>query len=70
VSRPSSDLDYLRFKNSWGVGAKTDADGRPVSMSPDGYYRLSRGYLVGAARAAEKGYLPLNAVVPKAALAP
>ena len=64
LSRPSSDLDHLRFKNSWGLGAKTDGDGRLVSSSPDGYYSLSRGYLVGAARAAAKGFLPLNAVVP------
>lgn len=70
LARPPSDLDYLRFKNSWGIGAKTDGEGRAISLSQDGYYSLTRGYLVGAARAAVKGYLPLNAVVPQSALLP
>jgi hypothetical protein len=70
LGRPAADLDFLRFKNSWGVGTKTDSDGKVISVSPDGYYSISRDYLVAAARGAEKGFLALNAVVPKTVLDP
>lgn len=70
VAKPAEQIDYLKFKNSWGLGAKTDADGKPIGGSPDGYYRMSRDYLVGSARAASKGFLALNAVVPQSVLAP
>jgi hypothetical protein len=70
VAKPAEQVDYLKFKNSWGLGAKTDAEGKPIGGSPDGYYRINRDYLVGSARAAAKGFLALNAVVPRSVLTP
>jgi hypothetical protein len=70
VAKPAEQVEYLKFKNSWGLGAKTDAEGKPIGGSPDGYYRMNRDYLVGSARAAAKGFLALNAVVPRSVLTP
>jgi hypothetical protein len=70
LAKPLDQVDYLKFKNSWGLGAKTDAEGKPIGGSPDGYYRMNRDYLVGSARAAAKGFLALNAVVPRSVLTP
>lgn len=47
--RPTLDLDYLVFKNSWGTDAKMNEAGVVVSGSPTGYYKMDREYLVGSA---------------------
>lgn len=63
--RPAEDLESFIFKNSWGIGVKSDDTGKPIGNSSDGFYRITRDYLVGAARAATKGFIPPTAVVPK-----
>jgi hypothetical protein len=68
VAKPFSALAYLRVKNSWGVGEKLDSSGKVLSNSPDGYYHITHDYLVGSARAASKGWMPLIAVVPRSLL--
>lgn len=64
LGKPSSEIDHIVFKNSWGVGAKTNETGLPVGFSVDGFYKMDQSYLQGAARASAKGALGLIAVVP------
>jgi hypothetical protein len=65
VAKPASALSYLRVKNSWGLGDKMNDAGKVLSSSPDGYYRITRDYFVGAVRAASKGWMSTIVVVPR-----
>jgi hypothetical protein len=65
LEKAPTELEAFVFKNSWGVGSKEDETGQTIGYSPDGYYRITRDYLVGAARAATKGYIAPTAVVPR-----
>lgn len=47
--RPTKDLNYFVFKNSWGKEAKTNEAGRVISGSKTGFYKIDREYMVGAA---------------------
>ena len=38
-------LAFLKFKNSWGVRARTNERGVPVSAGSEGYFYLTRSYL-------------------------
>ncbi len=59
-------LDYLVFKNSWGVGAKTNEAGIQIGGSDSGYYKIDREYLMGASKVGKyKGWTPLTVIVPK-----
>ncbi|MBM3381896.1 MAG: hypothetical protein FJY29_05585 [Betaproteobacteria bacterium] len=69
LAKPSTELDALLFKNSWGVGAKFNEAGKPVGLSPDGYYRMELSYLEGIAKIPEATNNPgaaTLAVVPRA----
>lgn len=65
VAKPASALSYFRVKNSWGLGEKKDASGKILSSSSDGYYRITRDYLIGSVRAASKGWMATVVVVPR-----
>jgi hypothetical protein len=68
LAKPSSELDALLFKNSWGVGAKTNEKGQPVGMSADGYYRMEAGYILGISKipaATRNPWAVTLAVVPR-----
>jgi hypothetical protein len=59
-------LDYLVFKNSWGLGAKTNEAGIMIGGSDSGYYKIDKEYLMGAAKVGQyKGWTPLTVIVPK-----
>ena len=62
--KPASALDFLVFKNSWGVGGKTSATGAPIAFSKDGFYKMNLSYLRGAAHASAGQQTTLIAVVP------
>lgn len=47
--KPTRDLNYFVFKNSWGLSAKTNERGQTIRGSSTGYYKIDREYLVGAA---------------------
>jgi hypothetical protein len=38
-------LDYLKLKNSWGIRARTNERGLPVSAGSEGYFYLTRSYI-------------------------
>lgn len=64
--RDPSKLEYLVFKNSWGIGAKTNEAGIPIGGSDTGYYKIDREYLMAASKVGQyKGWAPLSVVVPK-----
>jgi hypothetical protein len=63
--RPAEDLSYFVMKNSWGLGEKRDDAGGLVGEAQNGYYKIDRSYLVGAARGSAKGFMNLIVVVPK-----
>jgi hypothetical protein len=66
LDREEYSLDYLVFKNSWGVGAKNNEAGIPVGGSASGYYKIDREYLLASAKVgAYRGWAPLTVVVPK-----
>jgi hypothetical protein len=64
--RPTQDLDYLVFKNSWGTDAKTNESGVVVRGSKTGFYKIDRDYLVGSANLSKDPELAgfLEVVVP------
>jgi hypothetical protein len=65
LQRGSEFLDYLYFKNSWGVGAKSNESGFPVGESISGYYKIDREYLQAASKVgAHAGWTPLEVIVP------
>lgn len=47
--KPTSELDYFIFKNSWGKDAETNEAGIPISGSLTGYYKMDLDYLKGSA---------------------
>ena len=47
--RPSTDLDYFVFKNSWGTEAKMNEAGVVIRGSKTGYYKIDQDYLRGSA---------------------
>jgi hypothetical protein len=47
--RPSTELDYFVFKNSWGMDAKKNEAGVVIEGSETGYYNIDREYLEGSA---------------------
>jgi hypothetical protein len=59
TAKSSEELDYVKFKNSWGLKAGSNERGSRISGSVDGYYKLDLGYLKGEADAGM-----LNVVVP------
>lgn len=65
--RPSSELDYLVFKNSWGADAKTNESGTVISGSATGYYKMDREYLIGSANLSARPEFEgiLEVVVPR-----
>ncbi|NBX17507.1 MAG: hypothetical protein EBR09_09100 [Proteobacteria bacterium] len=68
LNKPASELDALLFKNSWGIGAKMNEKGQPVGMSPDGYYRMEAGYILGISKipaATRNPWAVTLAVVPR-----
>jgi hypothetical protein len=68
---PASLLQEIIFKNSWGIGAKTNEAGLPIGGSNDGYYRMDAAYLKGAMRVSKltgSRYNTVQAVMPKAIL--
>lgn len=68
LAKPAEELDALLFKNSWGVGAKTNENGVPVGMSADGYYRMEMGYIRGISKipdATRNPWAVTLAVVPR-----
>ena len=62
--KPAKELDYLLFKNSWGIGQKTSDTGAPIAFSKDGYYKMDMSYLSGAAQTSAGLPVTLIAVVP------
>jgi len=72
LMKPAADLDAFLFKNSWGVGAKTNEAGKPVGSSVDGYYRMDLSYLSGIAKipaATRNPWAATLAVVPRSLVA-
>jgi hypothetical protein len=70
VNRSPDDLDYVVFKNSWGLGAKTSESGAVLGGSDSGFYKMDRDYLLGASKVGEySGWTPLQVIVPKDVLA-
>ncbi len=68
LRRSASNLDTLLFKNSWGIGAKTNEAGAEIGNSPSGIYRMDQSYLRGAMRVPTLTKSPYNTVqlvVPK-----
>ena len=69
---PASQLQEIVFKNSWGIGAKTNETGESIGFSADGFYRMDVSYLKGAMRVSEltqSRWNTVQAVLPKAVLA-
>lgn len=66
-ARPTEELSYFVFKNSWGKDAETNESGDLVSGSKTGYYRMDRDYLVGSANLTkDKSFVGiLEVVVPR-----
>lgn len=64
--RPTQDLDYFVFKNSWGTDAKMNEAGVVVRGSKTGFYKIDRDYLVGSANLASSPEFQgmLEVVVP------
>jgi hypothetical protein len=64
--RPTKDLDYFVFKNSWGTDAKMNEAGVVISGSETGFYKMDREYLVGSANLSSNPDLAgfLEVVVP------
>jgi hypothetical protein len=60
VEKSSSELAYLKFKNSWGAHASTTENGVQVNSGSDGYYRMEYGYMKAVAAIGKFG-----AVVPR-----
>jgi hypothetical protein len=66
MMRDPYSLDYLVFKNSWGLGAKTNEAGIKIGGSDSGYYKIDREYLMAASKVGKyKGWTPLTVIVPK-----
>ena len=68
LRRSPSDLDTLIFKNSWGIGSKTNEAGTEIGNSPSGIYRMDQSYLRGTMRVPTLTRSPYNTVqvvVPK-----
>jgi hypothetical protein len=73
LKRPSEDLEFIVFKNSWGVGAKFNEAGLPLATSTDGHYKMDKSYLKGAMRVpalTKIKYNNVQIVVPRSMLAP
>jgi hypothetical protein len=47
--RPTKDLGFFVFKNSWGKNARTNEFGKVLEGSKTGYYKIDREYLQGSA---------------------
>ncbi len=67
VAKPASDLEFLKLRNSWGIGDRNTDWGFPVASSADGFYKVDKQYLIGAIRVAgvNSKYVPLAIVVDK-----
>lgn len=74
LARPAGELEYLVFKNSWGIGSVQTENGQELGNSVDGHFRMDYGYLFGSARVPELlGGMNSNAlviVVPNHLLSP
>lgn len=49
LSKSSTELSYLKFKNSWGKNAKKNESGVVIAGSETGYYKIDYAYLRGVA---------------------
>jgi hypothetical protein len=47
--RPTKDLNYFVFKNSWGKDSKSSANDYGAGFSSSGYYKIDQDYLKGSA---------------------
>jgi hypothetical protein len=60
INKDFDQLSYLKFKNSWGLTARVNESGIPVSAGSKGYYYMEKGYISAAA-----SYGHFSVVVPK-----
>lgn len=45
LAKGSEEIDYVKFKNSWGTNGSTSEGGHSVTSGEDGYYRMDAGYI-------------------------
>jgi hypothetical protein len=59
INKGLDEFDYIKIKNSWGLNARTNESGVPVTGGSEGYYYMDSGYFRAAANVRH-----LSVVVP------